>query len=489
MEILNNLEPKRVFHYFGELTRIPRGSGNEKQVSDYIVKYAEEHGFRAEQDERLNVRMWIPASPGHEDRKPVILQAHLDMVCTSVAGSDFNFETDPIEIRVEDGFLKANGTTLGADDGAGVAMILAILDDPDIVHPPMRAIFTTAEEIGMLGAQAMDPEWLDGDYLIGLDFSNSKRILVSAGGMCYLDFARILERNELADSDRYEALKIRLDGLKGGHSGLKIHTDLANALQVMAELADLMTADGRVMLESIDGGTLANVVPAEASCVLVYEKERAEEVRAKLGECIAAIRKAYWHSEPDMKFALETGDATGKILSAADSRAITKFVRLSYAGAYRMADDTYTRAECSANPATLAINDGRAELLMTMRSNSEYFCDRLIENQFAIAEMCGWEASLRSRSGAWEYVPGGVLVDQVSRIFREIKGHEPELAQIHAVVEEGVFSAKAREIGRDIEMVNVGCMTYDVHTPNERLLISSVGPTYNMLCEILRTIE
>ena len=235
MAVLEGFEPARFFHYFEQLTKIPRGSGNEKEVSDYVVHFATAHGFTWEQDAANNVKIWVPATPGYEDRKSIALQAHLDMVCASDAEVDFDFKTQPLNIYVEDGYVKARGTTLGADNGVGVAMILALLEREDLPHPPLQAIFTTGEEILFVGAQAMADEWIDSDYMIGLDYSNNKSILAAAAGMSTMTCDCQLERKALPNGTD-TVVEIDLSGFQGGHSGNMIHRDRANAIKVMGEL-------------------------------------------------------------------------------------------------------------------------------------------------------------------------------------------------------------------------------------------------------------
>lgn len=256
--VLCGLEPQSVFSYFEQLTRIPRGSGNEKAVSDYIIAYAEQHGYRWERDEANNVKLYAPATSAMKICKSIVLQAHLDMVCAKDPDVAFDFKTQPIDIYVEDGFVKAHGTTLGADDGAGVAMILALLDDRTLPHPPVQAIFTTGEEILFVGAEAMDAHWLDGDYYIGLDYSNNKKILVSAAGVSVLQCTLTLERAPVPVG--WTAFDVTISGMQGGHSGNTIHMDRGNAVKVTEEFLVGLPA-GLASLADISAGTLINIIP------------------------------------------------------------------------------------------------------------------------------------------------------------------------------------------------------------------------------------
>lgn len=485
--MLQGLQPEKVFDYFEQLTRIPRGSRNEKAVSDYIVDFAKAHGYRYEQDAAWNVKLWAPATPGYESRPSIALQAHLDMVCTCEPGVEFDFAAQPIPVCIEDGFVTARGTTLGADDGAGVALILALLDDASLPHPPLQAIFTTGEEVVFVGAEAMDPDWIDSDYLIGLDYSNNKRILTSAAGLsvlrCQLDTAR--ER----PAGRWTAVHVAVSGMQGGHSGNMIHRDRANAIKVLGELvSDSLTED--VRLSSFTAGKLINVIPAAAECVLLVPEKAAPQLHDALDARIAAMKSAYWHTEPQLHIAYADAPAEGcPALTKTSAEQLLSYLSLCFAGAYRLADDQFSRAECSANPAVLTMDEESAVLTISMRSNSEYFHDRLIAHQRQLAALCGWRTEIVNRAGSWEFNPHSRLLEQAIPIFRRVAGYDPEIAQIHAGVEGGVFEAKARQHGRKIDMINLGCMTYDVHTPNERLEISSVGPLYEILREILKNVQ
>ena len=442
--VLCGLEPQSVFSYFEQLTRIPRGSGNEKAVSDYIIAYAEQHGYRWERDEANNVKLYAPATSGYENRKSIVLQAHLDMVCAKDPDVAFDFKTQPIDIYVEDGFVKAHGTTLGADDGAGVAMIL--------------------------------------------DYSNNKKILVSAAGVSVLQCTLTLERAPVPVG--WTAFDVTISGMQGGHSGNTIHMDRGNAVKVTEEFLVGLPA-GLASLADISAGTLINIIPAHAEAVVVCPPEHADTVRTALDARIALLKEVYRHTEPQLTITVSqrsAGDGM-TVLTPACAEKLLRFVRLCYVGAWRMADDTYSRAECSANPAILRLEQTEAKFTLSARSNSEYLHDQIIAHQSELAALCGWKAELESRAGAWEYNAASQLLPQVIPIFREVTGREPEIAQIHAGVEGGVFDTKAREIGRRLDMVNLGVMNYDVHTPRERMEIDSVKPLYEMLRQILMTVE
>ena len=491
MSAFRGLVPERFFYYFEALTKIPRGSGNEQAVSDYIVQFARDHGFTYQQDSSKNVKIWISATPGYENRKTIALQAHLDMVCACDAQVQFDFTKYPIDAYIEDGYVKAHGTTLGADDGAGVALILALLERTDLRHPPLQAIFTTAEEISCVGAQAMADSWIDCDYLIGLDYSNNKNILVGAAGMSTLECWCELLRKPLEAPANNSVIEIQLHGLQGGHSGNMIHRDRGNAIKIMGELLSDMQKSFPVELLSFTGGTLINVIAYEAQASVCCAQEQTEEIVAFLDKQVALLLHAYCHTEPHMEFQFTVRDAKedDTVIPEKVCRQLLAFVNLCFAGAYMMVDDNYSRAESSANLGTLKEVNGKACVTLSIRSNVDYHHDRMIEREKMLAELCGLSPLLCFKSGAWEFEPDSQLLRQAKELYKEVYGKEAGIAQIHAIVEEGIFKEKALRQGKHIELINIGCMNYDVHTPKERLEIASVQPTYQLLCKLVENLR
>lgn len=491
MAVLEGLEPARFFYYFEQLTKIPRGSGNEKEASDYVVSFAKQHGFQWEQDAANNVKIWVPATPGYEARKSIALQAHLDMVCASAPGTEFDFKTQPLDIYVEDGFIKARGTSLGADNGVGVAMILALLEREDLPHPPLRAIFTTGEEILFVGATAMADEWIDSDYMIGLDYSNNKSILAAAAGMSTMTCDCPLDRSPLA-SGADTVTEVELTGLQGGHSGNMIHRDRANAIKIMGELLSAaLEKFPQAELVHYTGGTLINVICYQAAAAIACPAGDSEALNTFLQTQTQTIRRAYGHTEPHLEFALRTRPVSAADTAIDRQRAgqLLDFIALCFAGAYMMVDDNYTRAESSANLGVLEEIDGLARIVISMRSNVAYHFDQMISQKMKLAQLCGLTPTLRSKFGAWEFVPDSKLLEQTKTLYRQVFGTEAGVAQIHAGVEGGVFQEKAQRLGRTVDLINLGCMNYDVHTPKERLEIASVKPTYELLCKILAEVQ
>ena len=313
--LLTNTEPIDVFHYFEDLTFIPRESGYEKEVSDYLVNFAKEHGLEDKQDEWYNVLIRKEASPGYEDHPGVIVQAHMDMVCEKTSESTHDFENDGLELYVEDGFLKAKDTTLGGDDGVAVAMALALLDSREIPHPPIEAVFTVDEELGMEGAEAIDLTVLKGKQLINLDSEEEKTLTVGcAGGVRYQGLIPV--EKETASGDE---IKITIQGLLGGHSGEEIHRQRGNANKMMARLLYHIAEEKSYRLSEICGGSKDNVIAMEAHASLVAAPEDTEQILAMIRNMEDVWNAEFMGEEPGLTVKTETEKNADTVVFSKDT--------------------------------------------------------------------------------------------------------------------------------------------------------------------------
>lgn len=324
MPVLENCEPKRVFHYFEEICKIPHGSGNTKQISDFLVKFAEDHGFKYVQDELNNVVIYKPGTPGYENSPTVIIQGHMDMVCEKRPDVDHDFMKDGLNISVKDGYVTANGTTLGGDDGIAVAMALAILDSKYIPHPPIEAVFTVDEEIGMGGAENIDLSVLKGKKLINIDSEEEGILTVGcAGGFGYNTEIPVTRENAEG-----EKISIRIHGLLGGHSGAEIHKQRGNGHKMMGRLLNHVSLETDIRLISIAGGTKNNVISSECKAEILVAKEDADKVKASVAELKATWDKEFLGKEPGLTVDVEEESVSGVAVMNAEStkRVITYFV-------------------------------------------------------------------------------------------------------------------------------------------------------------------
>ena len=484
--ILQGLEPQKVFYYFEEISKIPRGSGNEKQISDYIVRFAQERGFRVVQDGAYNVVVDIPGTPGMEHRKKIILQGHIDMVCAKDADYDFDFETQPISMYIEDGYIRAHHTTLGADDGYAVAMLLAIMDTPELVHAPLQMVFTSGEEIGLIGAHAMDGALLDGSYFIGLDCSRDDIIMVSCAGLSINHFLVDCKRIPFVAENK-QVYFLSLHGLLGGHSGNMIHLGRANAIKVMGEILAEIKETLSIELLAVQGGTAMNTIASDSSATIACNKSDADTLLSVCENIAGKLKKNFRRTDKDLQLdftPIETAeDAT--VISEAQADKLISLLNLCFTGAHTMIDDAFTLAESSCNIGTLTEQNGVLDLLVSIRSNSEYRHDNLQRKLRNLAKLIDIRFECKKRMASWEYQPDSPLRDCVERIYVEINGYHPEIKKIHASVEAVEFVDKMKKRGLELDLVNFGCKNLDVHTPNERLEIASVGRTYELLTRVI----
>ena len=462
--VLAELEPKKVFRFFEELTRIPHESGNMAAVSGWAADFARERGLRRRRDEMGNVVIWKDASPGYEDHPAVILQGHLDMVCVKEPGVAHDFARDPLQLVLDGDWLRAEGTSLGGDDGAAVALIMALLDDGSISHPPLEAVFTVDEETGLLGAAGLDCSDLRGRMLINLDSEDEGVFTVGCAGGARCD----LEVTLPVESAAGAVCTLDLSGLPGGHSGVEIHKDIPNANRVLAECLRALP-DARLI--SLYGGEQDNAIPDRARAVFVLPEEQADGVAEKLraltqGAACSFTRAS--HSPVNALSAEDSRRAVGLILSAPN-------------GVQTMEPDLPGQVRTSLNLGILRLEEGALRLTWSVRSSVAAEKEALIQALKDLADGCGASLSRRGDYPAWAYRPDSVLRDTMVRAYREQTGKDATVVTIHAGLECGLFAEKLP----GLDAVSIGPDMRDIHSPRERLSVSSVQRTWSYLLAVL----
>ena len=466
---------KRHCYYFNEISKIPRGSRNEKAVSDYIVKFAQEHGLSYKQDEVWNVIIDKPASEGYEDAVPVILQAHTDMVCEKNNDVEHDFENDPLDLYVEDGWLKARGTTLGSDDGYGVSYMLAILEDDTLKHPAISCIFTTMEEIGLLGASNLKAEDLHGGRLINLDGGGEVRTTVSsAGGATALIHAPI--RFEENTKPAY-VLKVR--GLKGGHSGGLIHLELGNANTLLARVLQELKLQGKdVQLASFTGGLKFNAIPREAEAVFVSEtdKETLEEL-IRISE--KKIKDELEFSDNGFRLEFEE-TTTDKVIVQEDGDNFLDYLYLMIDGFQHrsMAIEGLTAA--SLNAGVVVTKEDEIEIQDLIRSALASHTDDMIERLQVLARVLHVNCEITDRYAGWAFTENSEMRKILREVLKE-KGIDLEEGAAHGGLECGVFKG----LKDDLDIITYGPKGEGAHTPEEKLDLESFDRCYDTLCKVL----
>lgn len=476
-----NLEPKKVFDFFAEISQIPRGSGNEKEVSDYLVKFAKDRGLEVIQDKTDSVLIRKPATAGMENAKGVILQGHMDMVCVKEPDSKHDFFKDPIELVVDGDLLKANKTTLGADNGIAVAMGLAVLDSDDIPHPDLEVIITTNEEVNMNGALNFDTSLLKGTYFINIDSEEEGEITIGcAGGLkAMLEIPYQLE-NLAADKKVKEVI---VTGLKGGHSGMEINTNRGNSHKLMGRFLSNVRKQMLLEIIAIGGGTKDNVIPSHTVCTVAIEAKD-EEMFAQ----IQAQMQREWSNElsaSDNGVTLLIHDKANSSVQKINDEAAKKLMLLLNTvpnSVQTMSSKLAGMVESSLNMGVIQMQDGVLTVSFATRSNVGSLKQQMNSVLQDFAEIYDIQFSKTAEYPEWEMKPESTLLKKAVSAYKDLTGKEPIVKAIHAGLECGVFLNGKPEL----EAISIGPDMWEVHSVNERLSISSTQRTWDYLKVLLK---
>lgn len=467
---------KGVFTFFEEISKIPHGSENTKMIADYLVDFAKTRGLSVYRDNSDNVIIKKPATKGYENRPTVIFQGHTDMVADKVKGNPIDMEKEGLKIFRDGDFIRAEGTTLGGDDGVALAYALAVLDANDIEHPAFEALFTSDEEIGLIGATALDASHLDGKTMINIDSDVEGVFTVGCAGGMRIDI-KITAKKESVCGDFY---KISVSGLKGGHSGTEIDKDRVNAIKL---LNDITAHIPNIRISSISGGNADNAIPRSAECVF-SAAENTEHIVSNI-LIPSAIENAK-KKEPDVKITFEKIQNEPATFNIDDSSRVFKLIKNLPCGVVKMSDEIPGLVETSANIGILASDEESITLSMSIRSSKNDSKELLRQSIRAIAEDKNISATVSERGEypAWEYKKDSHLRGIMKSVYVKMYGKEPEIITIHAGLECGIFSDKIPEL----DCVSIGPDNFDIHTPDERLSISSTARVWEYLKEVLKNI-
>ena len=474
------MERGRNFHYFYEISQIPRGSFHEERIADYIEQFAKDHGLWYVRDGMHNLILKKPGSPGREQEPPLMLQAHTDMVCAKEPWSDHDFTRDPIDIREEDGWMRANGTTLGADDGAGVANILGLLDEPELSHPPLECVFTVQEEDGMGGAKGLDMSHLESRRMIGLDGIQEGTTIYSASAVRGCRFQGTFPRDGApAVQTRY--FRLRVSGLTSGHGALMIGAERANAIKVSARLLRLLARREDFRLAELHGGGLIHVIPRECEAVFAAGGDL-ETLRDVLEEPMRQIRLEYARTDPEMEITLEAAEAAGAgCLSAEDSRRLLTFLYLLPVGAWRRTAEQLEQVEGSFNLSVIRLAAGELSCDLVCRSNYPVSMEELWQTAAAYGDAFGISYAASMDYAGYHVPQDSPLIRLWAQVYQQDTGKELGLVYMHSALDAGTICER---LGIQ-DMIVVMPTTLEVHTPRERMNIDSFRRTYGYLKEIL----
>lgn len=478
----NVLQPKEVFDFFAEVNKIPRPSKKEEKMITYLQAFAAERGLDCKVDETGNVLIRKGATPGMEDRKTVILQSHMDMVCEKNRDVEFDFEKDAIRTYVDGEWMKAEGTTLGADDGIGVAMELALLDATDIAHGPIECVFTRDEETGLSGAFGMQPGFMSGDILLNLDSEDEGQFFVScaggAGTTAEFDFTPIDAPQD------YFFFELKVKGLTGGHSGDDINKKRANANKILARFLYNSLAKYDLYLCDIQAGGLHNAIPREAAVVCAIPMKDKENIRVDWNIFAADVEEEYSVTEKTMQFELQSESAQPKAVDREVARKLIWALQAVHHGILSMSQDI-DLVETSSNLASIRLVEDTKIVIRTSQRSSILSARHNMSNTIkATFELAGAKVEVGEGYPGWKMNPNSKILKIVVDTYKEMFGKEPKVLGIHAGLECGLFSEKYP----GLDMVSFGPTLRGVHSPDERLLIPTVGMVWEHMKLILKNI-
>ncbi len=468
-KVFEGLKPELLWKHFDEIRKIPRCSKNEGRIREYVIKFAREKGLEYEVDEVGNVLIRKKATPGHEGAPGVVLQAHLDMVCEKNSDVDFDFEKDAIRVKREDGWITADGTTLGADNGIGVAAALAVLEDDSIVHGPLEVLLTVDEETGLTGASNLKPNWLRGKYLLNLDSEDEGVFFIGCAGGRDTVFKIPVSRKKLQG----EAFEIKVSGLKGGHSGVDIHLQRGNAIRILARV--LYEIDG-VEIAEIHGGNKRNAIPREAEATVFASEDR---VKKAVDKVLAEVREELKYSDPEVKIEYSPSQAGQAI---AESKRIIDFLMSLPHGVLAMSLAMEGLVETSTNLAVIKTEDKEVEVVESSRSSINSSLDFVCKQLKALGDLAGAQTHQPPGYPGWTPNPDSELLRKMKEVYKRLFGKEPQVTAIHAGLETGIIGKNYP----DMEMISFGPTIKFPHSPDEKVEIASVEKFWKLLVETLK---
>ena len=475
---LENLEPAGVFSCFESLCAIPHGSGNTKAISDFLVKFARDLGYHCIQDSINNVIIFAPATPGYEDRPAVIIQGHMDMVCEKDADCPIDMEKEGLDVTHDGTFVYAKGTTLGGDDGIAVAYAMAILQDKTIPHPALEIVITVDEETGMDGAVGIDLSMLKGKKLLNIDSEDEGILTVSCAGGLKTTLSLPLPRRAVYGP----CIKLVVENLQGGHSGVEIHKNLANANKVMGELLARVRKLMPLCLTKLQGGAKDNAIPRSCEATLVAMGMNLEQINDVTAALQAEIRANF--DEPEAIVRGDSVDALGgNAISCEDTDKVIALLQEVPNGVQSWSEDIPGLVQTSLNLGILKL-DECLKMTFALRSSSNLEKKELAEKLEAIAASCNAECIHRGMYPAWEYRKDSPLRDTMVEVYEKMFGKKPEVVAIHAGLECGLLGEKIE----DLDAVSFGPQMHDIHTSREKLDIASTNRTWQYLLEILKSL-
>src|SRR5690554_1972982 len=482
---IKDLEPSSIWGYFYDITQIPRPSKKEDKIRAYLLDFAEKHSLEVKQDKAGNILITKPATPGKEDLPTVILQSHIDMVCEKNSDVEHDFDNDPIETIIDGDWVKANGTTLGADNGIGVAAELAVLSADNIAHGKIEAFFTVDEETGLTGANALEKDFLTGNLLINLDTEEEGEIYIGCAGgkntKAYFNY----KKKDVPKN--YFWFKVTVKGLRGGHSGSDIDKGFGNANIILARfLHSLYGKKYGMILSKIDGGNLHNAIPREAFAVIGVKEKYKEDIRVKLNNFLAEIQEELKHSEPNIDIQMDSVQIPSKVINKGTTERLILALYACPHGVIGMSEEIPGLVETSTNLASIKMLPNRKiEVGTSQRSSSESQKRYIVNMVTSVFELARAKTVNNDGYPGWQPNPESDLLKVAQKEYRSLYNKDPKVKAIHAGLECGLFLEKYP----NLDMISIGPDMTDVHSPDEKMKISSVGKFWDYLVKIVENLH
>lgn len=481
-EDIRALEPKVLWNKFADLNAVPRPSKKEERVIEFIKKFGNDLGLKTQVDEVGNVVISKPATKGMGNRKKIVLQAHLDMVHQKNNDTDFDFENQGIEMYVDGDWVRARGTTLGADNGLGVATMMAILESDSIEHPDLEALFTIDEETGMTGAKGLSPEILEGEILLNLDTEEDDEIGIGCAGGVDITATKSYEEEKMPDS--YRSYSVEVKGLMGGHSGMDIIKGLGNANKLMNRLLINTTDDFKLRISEINGGGLRNAIPRESEAVIALPETEEESFKKEFEDRVKNIKAEYASLEPNLSIELIRIASQSKVMDLNSQRELVLAIAGAHNGVYRMSPEIDGLVEASNNIANVTLKDGEIHIKCLTRSSVDSTKDDLANSIRSVFELAGFKVELSGEYPGWAPNNDSAILKTLDGIYQRVNGEKAHIAACHAGLECGIIGSHYP----GMDMISFGPTIKGAHSPDERASIKSAQKYWEFLLEVLKNI-
>jgi len=483
MAVLSHLEPENVWKHFEAITRVPRPSKKEDKIIEFLLNFAKEHNLNAKRDDIGNVLISKPASPGYENRKTVVLQSHMDMVCEKNKDVDIDFDNDPIQPVIDGNWVKAKGTTLGADDGIGMAVEMALLESGDIEHPPLECLFTVDEETGLTGAFALESGFFEGKILINLDSEDEGEIFIGCAGGIDTNARFTYKKKDVPDDQ--VAILLEVEGLRGGHSGDEIHKGWGNSNKILNRFLKQARENYKIRLHEFDGGNKRNAIPREAHAIITLKEKHAESIKADYKAFAKTIKAENGKREPNMKFTASDADMPDFVIDKDTQKNLENALYACPHGVHTWSPDIEDMVETSTNLASVKyVDDNQIEIVTSQRSSLESGKKDISAMVASVFELA--DADIQHSDGypGWAPDPDSEILRVSEKSYKNLFGKEPIVRAIHAGLECGLFLEKYPYL----DMISIGPTIKNAHTPEEQIDIKTVQMWWDHVLDTLKNI-